>query len=327
VIAALQRLLRRLRPAAAALAPASTDVLRRDRPGQPIRLRVGMIVNDPVLVTRGGQTLSRTVGWSDAEQLAAQYAADLRTASGGIAEYTISVRRQLPLFPAKIDGRQYDEQHYLAVLAGRQPALTPDTADYAALLRLSGLLPLVESGQIDEIWLFGFPYAGYYESRMIGPQAIWCNAPPLELPEVTRRFLVMGFNLERDVGCMLENFGHRVESQLSHAWRNVSGERNLWERFIRYDAVTPGEAECGNVHFAPSSLRDYDWGNPATVRSRADSWYRFPDLSGPTQLLDCRAWGNGDMRLHHLWWLDHLPRVDGETDGIRNNWWQIVLQP
>jgi hypothetical protein len=33
------------------------------------------------------------------------------------------------------------------------------------------------------------------------------------------------------------------------------------------------------------------------------------------------------MRAHHLWWLDHLPRVAGETDGVRNNWWAYVLRP
>jgi hypothetical protein len=320
----IERLRRWLRPTAAAT---PRDILRRDRPGRPITLQVGMVINDPPLATRGGLPLSRAMGWYDAEQLAAQYIADLRDASGGIADYQISVRRQLPIFTPKIDGRQYDEQHYLALLAGGRAALTPDEADYPALLRATGLLPLVERGQIDEIWLFGFPYAGYFESRMVGPQAIWCNAPPLALAEITRRFVVMGFNLERDVGCMLENFGHRVESQLSHSWRDVSAERNLWERFTRYEATAPGRAECGNVHFAPASRRDYDWGNPATVLSRADNWYHFPDLSGPAQPLDCRAWGNGDMRLHHLWWLDHLPRVTGETDGISNNWWQIVLQP
>jgi hypothetical protein len=40
----------------------------------------------------------------------------------------------------------------------------------------------VARGEIDEIWLFGGPYFGFYESRMAGPGAFWCNAPPLPGP-------------------------------------------------------------------------------------------------------------------------------------------------
>jgi hypothetical protein len=126
---------------------------------------------------------------------------------------------------------------------------------------------------------------------------------------------------------MLENFGHRVESIMEHVYRGRHGEANLWERFTRYDKRNPGRAECGNVHFAPSSQADYDWGNPRPVLSRADAWYSFPDLSRPPREMRAVEWGGGDMRGHHLWWLDHLPRIEGETDGVRNNWWAYVLRP
>ncbi|HEY7033357.1 MAG TPA: hypothetical protein VH482_18595 [Thermomicrobiales bacterium] len=38
-------------------------------------------------------------------------------------------------------------------------------------------------------------------------------------------------------------------------------------------------------------------------------------------------WGNGDQRGHHLWWLSHLPRAEGETDGVSNNWWTYIVDP
>ena len=31
------------------------------------------------------------------------------------------------------------------------------------------------------------------------------------------------------------------------------------------------------------------------------------------------------MRAHHRWWLRHLPRAEGTTDGIANNWWKYVI--
>jgi len=137
----------------------------------------------------------------------------------------------------------------------------------------------------------------------------------------------MAFNYERDVGCMLENFGHRVESIMSRVFQNHGPGQNLWERFIRYEQVAPGQAQCGNVHFAPNSTRDYDWGNPRSVMSYCDDWYSFPELPGRARRVNSAEWGNGDMRAHHMWWLEHLPCAEGETYGVSNNWWQYVVNP
>jgi hypothetical protein len=30
------------------------------------------------------------------------------------------------------------------------------------------------------------------------------------------------------------------------------------------------------------------------------------------------------MRLHHLWWLRHLPHAAGATNGVSNNWWEYL---
>jgi hypothetical protein len=137
----------------------------------------------------------------------------------------------------------------------------------------------------------------------------------------------MGFNPERGVGEMLESFGHRCEDTLRRVYRNKSGAANLFERFCRYDQKNPGQAEVGSIHFAPNSQSDYDWGNPRPVPSRCDTWLNFPDLGGAPRTVTCADWGNGDIRLHHSWWLRRLPHVSGETDGIRNNWWGYIVDP
>ena len=136
----------------------------------------------------------------------------------------------------------------------------------------------------------------------------------------------MGFSYERGVGEMLEDLGHRTESILEHVFHGTRGEANLWQRFTRYDLVAPGRAQVGNVHFAPNSLRDYDWGNPRTVLSGCDDWLAFPDLRGDYRPVNCAEWGNGDIRRHHTWWLSHLPKVSGRIRGISNNWWKYIIQ-
>jgi hypothetical protein len=257
-----------------------------------------------------------------------EYVADLRECSNGFVDYRIVERIEVDDWPVKLDGFRYDETSFLQCWRNKAGWHDPDAVNYEAILADFDLLARVESGQIDEVWLFAFPFAGFYESIMIGPGAFWCNAPPMpRTAGISRRFVIMGFNYERSVGPMLEAFGHRVESHLKHTWRHRRGDYNLWERFIRYDKIAPGGANCGWMHYAPNSLRDYDWGNPARVVSNCDDWLNFPNFQGSVRKVDCGEWGNGDMRAHHKWWFKHLPNTLGYTHGISNNWWQYGIDP
>jgi hypothetical protein len=137
----------------------------------------------------------------------------------------------------------------------------------------------------------------------------------------------MGFNYGRGVGEMLESMGHRAESVMAYVFAQAPGVPNLWDRFTRYDLTHPGQAEVGTVHFAPNSERDYDWGNRREVPSRCDDWLAYPEFPGHVRWVNCEEWGGGNIRAHHRWWFKHLPHVDGEMDGISNNWWNYVLDP
>jgi hypothetical protein len=276
----------------------------------------------------GGRKLTEVLNWQDVDSLCREFISDLRECSKGFVQYQIVDRIEVDTWPQKIDGFRYDAASFLGSWRSRTGWHNPDAVDYEAILREFDLQARVESDQIDEVWLFAFPYAGFYESIMVGPGAFWCNAPPLPRTEgISRRFVIMGFNYERDVGPMLEAWGHRVESHLQHTWRHWRGDDNLWERFILYDKVAPGRANCGWMHYAPNSVTDYDWGNPTKVRSNCDDWLNFPDLSGIWRDVDCREWGNGDMRAHHKWWFQHLPNAPGQTRGISNNWWWYAVDP
>jgi hypothetical protein len=96
-----------------------------------------------------------------------------------------------------------------------------------------------------------------------------------------------------------------------------------------FDQVQDGEAACGITHFAPNSATDYDWGNTTKVMSTCNVWlYNWPNLKGAStkRLVDCSEWGGGDMRLHHVWWLNHIPKAAGvNPDGKQNNWWKYFV--
>jgi tetratricopeptide (TPR) repeat protein/Cdc6-like AAA superfamily ATPase len=290
--------------------------------------RVLAIVYDPVVNRSTGEKLTQRAGWNSADDLIAGYIADVDECSGGLVKYRVVERVDVDEFPQKVDGFRYDADAFLAVLNQSAHAHDPDQANYHKIASDHHLIERVTKGDFDEVWLFGFPYGGLYESRMAGHDAFWCNAPPLEdTDKCPRRFVIMGFSYQRGVGEMLESFGHRAESILEQVFSRAPGEANLWERFRRYDLLAPGQAEVGTLHFAPNSQLDYDWGNPRMVPSRCDDWLHFPNMPNKVRQVNCAEWGDGDIRLHHKWWLKHLPRATGRTHNVDNNWWTYIIDP
>lgn len=312
------------------------------------------VIHNPIVDRQRGLKLSQVMGWHDPDTLAAEYIRDVRAASYGLVDHQVVERVERDGFPVKADGFCYDVAAYLRCWQTRRGFHEPDAVDYHALLQECDVVQKVNAGHLDEVWLFGFPYAGYHESIMVGPGAFWCNSPPLALepmnqfrgrfmrrvaPSCQRRFVIMGFNYEREVGCMLEDLGHRAESIMAQVYARSPAESTgqvsagtipeptLWERFSRYDLIAPGHAAVGNMHFAPNSTHDYDWGNRRKVLSDCDDWLRYPDLRGSCRLVDCHDWGEGDMRLHHLWWFERLPHASGSSERVSHNWWSYIADP
>lgn len=315
-------------PAAGQIVPVQIVPDNRDEPVQALSPRVLVVVFDPILDPQTGRRLSQTpeaAQWSRVDDLLAGYIADVDECSGGVVKYRVTGRTTVDYFPIKEDKFTYDAASYLQALhtARYHPN---DWMDYGRILDDLQLLQRVAQGEFDEVWFFGGPGFGFYESRMAGPGAFWCNAP--QCPDTStsrRRFVIMGFSYERGVGEMLEDLGHRAESVMEYRWRNVPANANLWKKFSRYDAIAPGQAEVGMMHWAPNSVRDYDWGNPRPVLSRADDWQKFPDLTGQPRTMTCADWGNGDIRAHHKWWFKHFPNRTGRTNGVANQWWRYVI--
>ena len=306
-----------------------TPVNDPDEPAHVTTSKVLVIVYDPVVDDATGKKLSEHQGWRRTEDLATGFMADILQNSHGMARYQVIERIDVNEFPAKVDGFRYTPQTYLDVLRNVSSPYMPQEVDYYAIINQFDLLSRIARNEIDEVWVFGFPHAGFYESTMAGPNAFWCNSPALKNTNASgRRFVIMGFSYERGAGEMLESFGHRVESTMEKTFERKLGETNLWHRFIRYEKTAPGKAAIGNIHFAPNSERDYDWNNPSTVKSECYDWLlNFPDFKGDVRDINASEWGNGDIRLHHQWWLRHIPHVDGRQNGIHNNWWQYIINP
>ncbi len=296
---------------------------------EPLAPRVLLVIYNPIVDAATSAKLIQTVGFRDPDQLVAGYIQDLDECSGGLIKYQIVERVEDTGFAAKDNGYLFEGAAFVSAYRNRGQ-LDGNMVDYYAILEKYNVTQRVANNEIDELWLVGYPSAGFYESVMGGRGAFWCNGPELTKTNATpRRFVVMGFNYERGVGEMLESFGHRGESIMEAVYRAKQGDANLWQRFIRYEQTHPGDANCGNVHFAPNSAQDYDWGNATPAQSCADDWLAFPNLPEPPiyKMMTANDWGKGDIRAHHRWWLTHLPKVEGATDAIAHNWWKYIVDP
>lgn len=293
----------------------------------PIHRKISLIILNPILPSEGGGRMSQVLGWNDPDTLVTSLIADLHAASNGYVNYEVAERVVVDDFPPLEDGFVYTGAEFMSCWRTGSGFHQPGEVDYNRLVADHHLTEKINQQDIDEVWVCGFPYAGFYESRMAGPAAFWCNAPPLGGVPVSRRFIIMGFSFERGVGEMLESIGHRAESIMTYVYRNKSGSQNLWQLFSRYDQVFPGLAEAGNVHFAPNSRSDYDWGNITNILGHSHAWLNFPDLSAERRLENCSLWGGGDIRAHHIWWMHLFPQTTGQSNGISHNWWKYIVDP
>jgi hypothetical protein len=188
----------------------------------------------------------------------------------------------------------------------------------------------IESGEIDEVWVYGDPLAGMWESTMAGNGGYWCNSSPVKGVNSDRLFVVMGFNYERGVGEAIHSFGHRAESIMAHTYGSWSANTDHnWNKFTLLDKDAPGLGGVGNVHFPVNGTSDYDYADPQVVISNADDWYHYPNFTGVTRSFNFREWspnGADPQREYLNWWYDHLPHFSGKgPDQFLNNWWRYIV--
>ena len=300
-----------------------------------------IIVNyDPILRQHAGTNLQRFLRWSDPRPMTTNLIHYLRESSGGYANFRLVDWIDVDVFPAKRDGFRYTEESFLEMWRSKDKSKTmhrPDSVSYAAIFKELNLAERVRREDVSEIWIWGAPYFGIdeYAMKIPGDQVfyptdnVWFYRP-YDIPDCGRTVWVMGFNYERGEAEALHSFGHRCEGILSltvgrGSWSGSAGDTNAWSRFTRQADKYPDDAQVGNVHGGPNAKSGYDYGQTNVVMSGADDWLNYPDFTGFKSAVNCDTWG----KPHHLnfqrWWLGHLPRNAGVTDGFYNNWWRYIV--
>jgi Tol biopolymer transport system component len=312
------------------LPPAAASIHVLDGAAQPgsapvISKRFLGLSFDPTLRSQGGQRLNTYFGWGDPLPHIQAALNGLNNASHGQLDARLTSFINADVWPVKADGYIYTEPVYLA---GQWHM--PDGVDYQTICRDYDLARRVDSGEVDEVYLDGAPYFGYWESTMAGRGGYYCNSGPQDGVACSKIFVMMGGNYER-WDTILHGDGHRGESIMSfvYGFWAIDQDRHLWERFTHNIGQSPQTPACGSVHYPPNGVAGYDYANPQTVQSTAIDWEQnFPFLTGQTGPVNAETWGAPYQFNYLSWWWGHMPHVGGRNfaDGYNrlNNWWEYT---
>lgn len=293
-----------------------------------IPVNVLVLSFDPIVGAGGSTKLHEIYGWADPKFLASEFIKDISAASHDLVNYNIVEWKEINDFPEKVGGFKYTFETYAACLSNTSTCRTPDDLDYRKMFNDFDVVNGINNDLYDEVWIFGAPYFGFWESAMAGYGAFNINGDVF--PDVpAKSFAIMGFSYERGVGEMLHNLCHRTEASMSKVYGGWRAEvlNTSWARFAANEKQS-GVAAVGTCHYPPNAKEDYDYCNEHLVFSSAEDWYNYPYLTGAMKPVNTFTWGVGDCQREYLrWWFHHLPYRDGSApDGYLNCWWRYIYE-
>ncbi|OGK23453.1 hypothetical protein A3C25_02180 [Candidatus Roizmanbacteria bacterium RIFCSPHIGHO2_02_FULL_38_11] len=265
---------------------------------------------NPIIESAGGVKLTEYKQWNDPDQITNALIPLFPQVSNSYVSYRIQERQEVDGIYVKPDGYQYTDESYLACIDRTGPCHSPDIIDYQRLFNDYNIC----SKNVDEVWLWGGPYFGYFEYNPVA----YCG----------RTTFVMGFNYERGMGEALHNFGHRMEfvgiNRVGDGnWQQ--NEANEWNKFSLIDG------HCGNIHYPPGTIvgsEEYMYNKATSVNSDCEGYLSYPTGPFPVQSLTCNSWGCSQEG-YVQWWLNHIPHntsttvINGKT--LYNNWWKYYV--
>ena len=287
---------------------------------------------EPRVPSEQNRPMHEVFHWSDPRRLATEFKRDLEWATGGAIDFQIVEWRDLDAFPTFTDGFRYNPDQY--VQNRRSNSGWHDTGtDFYRLIESQDLLPLVNSGMVDEIWTFGDHYFDILgEAWMGGPNSFFINGPWFSDAGFDRAIAGYGFSYERGVAEMLHNLSHRAENHGQRAFGswNLEQPATVWDQFSsNYLETAAGPYGVGSCHVPANADHHYDYGNPRVVSSTASDFVNYPHLTGAAAPVSRDTWAMGPYPDYHRdylnWYFAMMPRNDGTAnDGRMANWFKYI---
>lgn len=299
--------------------------------------RVFLLVYNPILEKKGGVRLNQYLNLNNPYLLADSFITEIKNDSYGLMNYKIVGSKEIDDYPLKQDGFQYADESYLE--CWRDKTLchgfgaiygNPDIANYNKILTDQQICEMANANYFDELWMIAAPWFGFWEANMAGPGGFRTNGPVIYNTTCTKPQHIMGFTNHTPIDNMMENYAHRSRGTFDtfiNVPPNSTGYNwNQFKSSKRYNPTAPFVG-CGEEHFPPNTLEEYNVRDTTPVNSNCDDWLNYPNFKGEPQgikEINCNAWectAAGFFR----WWLKHFPHVGGiDNLGKYNSWWNYI---
>lgn len=305
---------------------------------EPITVKVAVVYQNPTIEAEDGKLLHEVFGYNDPKLLNKIYKDSMEAVSHGSVKYEIvEVIEEDRMWTRFKDSTEYLGKKRVYNLLS-QPGFEEfkekkPKFDYKAFTDHYNFRERRDKGEINEVWVWTWPYAGMYESQQMGKEAFWCNSPPIKTNN-EKILTVMGFNYERTADLAMHSFGHRAESVLRKVydrWKPINEveEPNNWELFTSLNKDAPGKGHVGNCHYPVNGESDYEYANETVVNTYADVWNNYPNLEwakATPKEVNCEAWDCSQMG-YMSWWYRKFPHFEGlnPDDQKLNNWWHYIV--
>ena len=297
--------------------PKSTKILNK---------KIFLVIFNPKI---DGMSTIDKFGWNNPDSITGGAISFFKEVTEGRLNYTVAKRQVIESFPVKVDKFTYTSDTYKKCMSSSNKGSdchNPDTADYLEILKNTGACELLNNGEIDELWIWGGPYFGFWESNVAGPKAFFVNSGPTTGSTCKKMLPIMGYNYERGLNEAVHNFGHRTESVMKEVYGSWDPQSTHgWNKFSLLDKDKKNLAGCGNTHFTSGSTQDYQYNPKGTFKSNCQEFKNFPFIKGEYRDITCSEWGCSELGYDKYWW-KNLPQNDGRSTDkfvnkeIYNNW-------
>jgi len=192
-------------------------------------------------------------------------------------------------------------------------------SDYHAILKRAKLKECLEKRGVKEVWIWGYHSKALapWESNMSSPHGVDISNSDRDLndlPVFDRTYTVYHYNYHRATEEAVHNHLHQIECLIRNSNPTVArifeGEKDNWR--------------CGDCHFPPNGIKDYDYHNARFVESDIEDWK--PEGFGAKKRLNRDTWGNKELSWY-IYWMQSIP---GEGNRLTyrgkplTNWWRLV---
>lgn len=328
-------------------------ISNEERKADQLVVKVAVVIEDLIVPNTGGKRMHQVSGWHDPHEQYKELKESLEEASHGVVKYEIVDVQQSERFYTYHKKKNVNDPMEFITVDTLYKRYFPNhevdnifSYDYAGMMKDFGYDKMVDADELHEIWVYVSPAGGMYESRIIGEGAFWCNSPgmtPAAGAPCTKKCIVMCCNYERTTDLAIHAYGHRFESimiqvygEWGYDYKQTIDELNNFEKYSahpkRYDKYESGYAHIGKTHWPPNSQADYDYGNGRYIRSYADIWEDYPNITedqSRARPVNKNEWSHpgGDQWGYMMWYFSHIPYFKGlcPRDGHLNNWWHYIV--